>query len=364
MIQESVVKGMDNKKVIYRLEHVSKVFQDRSTETIAVDDVSLEIYEGEIFGMIGMSGAGKSTLVRTLNRLESVTQGEIWFDGRNLGELQDRELRQIRKEIAMIFQGFHLLLQKSVLDNVELPLRLAKMPRRERRERGMEMLRLVGLEEKAAAYPAQLSGGQKQRVAIARALAMNPKVLLCDEATSALDPRMTEDVLGVLQRINRELGITVVIITHEMNVIEKICERVAIIDRGRLAEIGSVREIFANPRSEAAKKLILPALSGENPFDMTDRKCYRLVFDGRSATEPIIANLVRQTGKAVNILSANTRSVGGVGYGQMIVEFPKKESEHAEILAYFRSIGMEPMEIRQEEQVQKGGEDGCRLPLH
>ena len=339
---------MSKKEPIYTLNNVSKIFQDKNSRTVAVDDVSFEINKGEIFGIIGMSGAGKSTLVRTLNRLEEVSEGQVIFDGKELGKLINKELRSTRKEIAMIFQGFNLLLQKNVLANVVLPLKLAGVPKKEREEKGLEMLKVVGLEEKAKVYPAQLSGGQKQRVAIARALAMNPKVLLCDEATSALDPKMTEEVLKLLQEINETLDLTVIIITHEMSVIEKICDRVAIIDHGKLAEIGDVKEIFSNPKSSAAKHLVLPALTGENPFDMTDKKCYRLVFDGRSATEPVIANLVKETGKYVNILSANTRSVGGVGYGQMIVEFPEDIKDQRVVLEYFNKIGMNPMEVSKE----------------
>ena len=339
---------MSKKEPIYTLNNVSKIFQDKNSRTVAVDDVSFEINKGEIFGIIGMSGAGKSTLVRTLNRLEEVSEGQVIFDGKELGKLNNKELRSTRKEIAMIFQGFNLLLQKNVLANVVLPLMLAGVPKKEREEKGLEMLKVVGLEEKAKVYPAQLSGGQKQRVAIARALAMNPKVLLCDEATSALDPKMTEEVLKLLQEINETLDLTVIIITHEMSVIEKICDRVAIIDHGKLAEIGDVKDIFSNPKSSAAKHLVLPALTGENPFDMTDKKCYRLVFDGRSATEPVIANLVKETGKYVNILSANTRSVGGVGYGQMIVEFPEDIKDQRVVLEYFNKIGMNPMEVSKE----------------
>ena len=339
---------MSKKEPIYTLNNVSKIFQDKNSRTVAVDDVSFEINKGEIFGIIGMSGAGKSTLVRTLNRLEEVSEGQVIFDGKELGKLNNKELRSTRKEIAMIFQGFNLLLQKNVLANVVLPLKLAGVPKKEREEKGLEMLKVVGLEEKAKVYPAQLSGRQKQRVAIARALAMNPKVLLCDEATSALDPKMTEEVLKLLQEINETLDLTVIIITHEMSVIEKICDRVAIIDHGKLAEIGDVKEIFSNPKSSAAKHLVLPALTGENPFDMTDKKCYRLVFDGRSATEPVIANLVKETGKYVNILSANTRSVGGVGYGQMIVEFPEDIKDQRVVLEYFNKIGMNPMEVSKE----------------
>lgn len=339
---------MTESKDIYRLNNVTKIFKDRNTEVTALKDISFEIKEGEIFGIIGMSGAGKSTLVRTLNRLEEVTSGEVVFDGKVLGELKPKELRQTRKDIAMIFQNFNLLTQKNVLSNVELPLKLAGADKETRRKKALETLRIVGLEEKAKAYPAQLSGGQKQRVAIARALAMNPRVLLCDEATSALDPKITAEILELLKEINERIKLTIVIITHEMSVIEKICGRVAIMDRGRLAELGNVKDIFSNPESEAAKQLILPTLTEDNPFDMTDKKCYRIVFDGRAATEPVIANLVKETGESVNILSANTRSVGGIGYGQMIVEFPKDPKASKAVQEYFKKIGMKQMEIDRE----------------
>lgn len=336
---------MAREKVLYTLRNVTKIFPDRNGEVVALDRINMEIYEGEIFGIIGMSGAGKSTLVRTLNRLEELTDGEILFDGRNIGTLSKKEMRETRKEIAMIFQHFNLLMQKDVLANVVLPLKLAGISKKEREKTGHEMLKIVGLSEKAKAYPAQLSGGQKQRVAIARALAMNPKVLLCDEATSALDPKITEEILKLLKEINQRMNLTVIIITHEMSVIEKICDRVAIVDEGRLAEVGEVKDIFTRPKSAAAKKLVLPAISGDNPFDRTDKRCFRIVFDGREATEPVIANLVKTTGESINILSANTRSVGGVGYGQMIVELPEDKQKQKHVIDYFNRIEMNLMEI-------------------
>lgn len=339
---------MSEKTPIYQLKHLCKIYQDKKQKNIALDDISMEIYEGEIFGIIGMSGAGKSTLVRTLNRLEEITSGEVIFDGRKLQNLKGKELRDIRKNIGMIFQGFHLLMQKDVIHNVELPLKLAGIPKRERRKKAEEMLAIVGLSEKIHSYPMQLSGGQRQRVAIARALATNPRVLLCDEATSALDPKITEEILKLLKEINQKMKLTIIMITHEMSVIEKICDRVAIIENGRLEELGGVQEVFSNPRSHAAKKLILPNLSRDNPFDITDKKCYRIVFDGRSATEPVIANLVQTTGESVNILSANTRSVGGVGYGQMIVEFPNEKKSHDIVFQYFEEIGIKPAEVTEE----------------
>ncbi|MCH5251575.1 MAG: ATP-binding cassette domain-containing protein [Lachnospiraceae bacterium] len=342
---------MSEETEIFRLEHVSKVFRDKNAEVTAVDDVSLSIHKGEVFGIIGMSGAGKSTLVRTLNRLENVTEGRISFDGEVLGELSEKRLRKVRQSMAMIFQSFNLLMQKNVLANVMLPMKIAKVERKERRERALEMLRVVGLEDKAKAYPAQLSGGQKQRVAIARALSMNPKVLLCDEATSALDPKITEEILTLLGEINKTMKLTIVIITHEMSVVEKICDRVAIIDKGKLAEVGPVEEIFTSPKTEAAKHLVFPAKQEmDNPFHMTDKRCVRIVFDGLAANEPIIANLVQDTGEKVNILCANTKSVGGVGFGQMIVELPKNPDAAERVLEYFKQAGVVTTEVEREEE--------------
>lgn len=337
------------KTEIYRLENVKKVFSNKNGEVKAVDGVSLTINEGEIFGIIGMSGAGKSTLVRTLNRLEKVTDGKVFFCGQDLNQLTGKKLREVRQSIGMIFQSFNLLMQKNVLANVMLPMKIAGVDKKERKEKALEMLKLVGLEEKAHVYPAQLSGGQKQRVAIARALSMNPKVLLCDEATSALDPKITEEILNLLKEINQKLQITIIIITHEMQVVEKICHRVAIIDQGKVAEIGEVEKIFTNPHTEVAKQLVYPTKQQLNPFDKTDRRCIRVVFDGHASTEPIIANLVQDTGQKVNILCANTKSVNGIGFGQMIMELPKDQEGAKIVLDYFKSKGVLATEVTTEE---------------
>ncbi|MBO7563612.1 MAG: ATP-binding cassette domain-containing protein [Clostridiales bacterium] len=328
---------------IYELQHVYKTYRNDGKEFTALKDVSLSVEEGEIFGIIGMSGAGKSTLVRTLNRLEEVTDGKVLFYGKDLSELRPRELRNVRHSISMIFQGFHLLSQKTVIENVEQPLRIAGISRKQRKEKAREMLRIVGLEEKENEYPSRLSGGQKQRVAIARALSSDPKVLLCDEATSALDPKITGEILELLKRINEERRITIIIITHEMSVVEKICDRVAIIDDGNLAEVGKVREIFSSPKSDAAKKLVFPS----NPFESgtSGGKLIRIVFDGTRASEPIIANLVEQTGKKVSILSANTKSVGGIGYGQMVLELPENSGDQKIIRDFFENSGLVVSEV-------------------
>ncbi|MBR5358292.1 MAG: ATP-binding cassette domain-containing protein [Clostridiales bacterium] len=328
---------------VFELTNVSKTYKNDGKEFEALKDISLDVQEGEIFGIIGMSGAGKSTLVRTLNRLEDVSKGSVKFYDKDLATLSSAELREVRHSISMIFQGFNLVNQRTVLSNVEQPLKIAGVPRKERKEKALQMLEVVGLLDKKDVFPARLSGGQKQRVAIARALAADPKVLLCDEATSALDPKITGEILDLLKKINEERKLTIVIITHEMSVVEKICDRVAIIDDGNLAEVGYVADVFSNPQSKAAKKLVFPS----NPFEASEEnsKVIRLVFDGSHSSEPFIANLVEKTGLKVNILSANTRSVGGIGYGQMIVELPSSSSDQRKVIDFFKAGGLSVSEV-------------------
>lgn len=333
------------------LQHVYKTFKQKDEDVHALEDISLGIEQKDIYGIIGMSGAGKSTLVRCLNRLEEPTQGKIFIDGKNLLELSEKELRQERSKIAMIFQHFNLLSQKSVLSNVCFPLTLKKVKKRDAKKRALELLKVVGLEEKADAYPSQLSGGQKQRVAIARALASNPQILLCDEATSALDPQTTESILELLKKINEELGITIVIITHQMNVIQEICNKVAIIEKGHVVEEGLVEDIFAKPKSKAAKKLILgdsldeltkiPSEVGEIK---TDRKV-RVVFSQQSSFEPIIANTILKFQTPVNILKADTKNVHGVAKGEMILGLPKDSELSKKIEAYLIEKGLVVQEV-------------------
>jgi len=272
-----------------------------------------------------------------------VTSGSVKFYDKDLASLKAKELREVRHSISMIFQGFNLVNQRTVLSNVEQSLKILGVPRKERKAKALQMLEIVGLSDKKDVFPARLSGGQKQRVAIARALAADPKVLLCDEATSALDPKITGEILDLLKKINEERKLTIVIITHEMSVVEKICDRVAIIDDGNLAEVGDVRDVFSNPQSKAAKKLVFPS----NPFDPSDEsgRVIRLVFDGTHSSEPFIANLVEQTGLKVNILSANTRSVGGIGYGQMIIELPPSQKEQKTIIDFFTNGGLAVSEV-------------------
>lgn len=333
-------------KNVFELENISKTYKNDGKDFTALKDVSLSIHEGEIFGIIGMSGAGKSTLVRTLNRLEEVSSGTVKFYGQDLAGLKTEELRDVRHSISMIFQGFNLLQQKTVIQSVEQPLRIIGVDKAKRRQIAEEMLAIVGLSDKKNTYPARLSGGQKQRVAIARALAADPKVLLCDEATSALDPKITGEILELLKEINEKRKITIVIITHEMSVVEKICDRVAIIDNGKVAEIGEVKEVFRHPKSKAARKLVFPT----NPFapSTPDGRLIRIVFDGLAASEPFIANLVETTGKKVNILSANTKSVGGIGYGQMVLELPPDTTDQEIIIDFLKRNGLSLSEVIKE----------------
>lgn len=335
---------------LIEIKHLYKKFVQKNDEVVALDDINLSIEKADIYGIIGMSGAGKSTLVRCLNYLESPTDGEVIVDGKNLGLLTSKELRDIRSEIAMIFQHFNLLMQKSVIDNVCFPLRLKKVKKKEAKAKALELLRIVGLESKANAYPAQLSGGQKQRVAIARALASSPKILLCDEATSALDPQTTESILELLKKINRELDITVVIITHQMNVVQEICNKVAIIEGGKLVENGSVEDIFTNPKSSAAKKLIYGEEVNHINYiddngDMNIGKRIRIVFSKNSAFEPVIANMIMHFGQPINILQANTREVSGIAVGEMIIGLPADKHLQLDMEEYLISRGIQLQEV-------------------
>ena len=289
-------------------------------EVHALSNISLTIDKGDIYGIIGMSGAGKSTLIRCLNRLDTPTDGQIFIDGENILAMSKQQLRQTRRRMAMIFQQFNLLMQKSVARNVRYPLEIAGVPKKQANERVIELLKIVGLEDKASAYPAQLSGGQKQRVAIARALASDPEMLLCDEATSALDPMTTQSILSLLQKINRELGITVVLITHEMAVIRQICNKVAILDGGKLAEQGTVDDVFMHTKSAAGRRLfgILPEQE-----EIPPQPAIRIVFDGEAAEKPIISKLVKDCGLDVNILSADIRQLNQKAYGQMLIARPQ-----------------------------------------
>ncbi|WP_099469383.1 methionine ABC transporter ATP-binding protein [Konateibacter massiliensis] len=321
-----------------RIENVSKVFKTTADEIKAVQNINLTIEDGSIFGIIGLSGAGKSTLVRCINLLERPTAGKIFLNDVELTALTPRELRQERKKIGMIFQQFNLLEQRNALKNVCYPLEIAGMQAKEAKEKAKELLKLVGLEDRMDNYPSQLSGGQKQRVAIARALATDPQVLLCDEATSALDPNTTRSILDLLKKINQTLGVTIVVITHDMKVVEQICDRVAVLEQGMVEETGAVKDIFISPKSKIAQELIFPKSKGVST--MLGKRILRLVFDGQSSFEPVIANLVLKCQTIVNILGASTEDVGGKAFGQMILELPEDELAIARAKGYLDSIGI------------------------
>ena len=319
---------------IIQIQNVTKTFVGKENQVEALKGISLDIQKGDIYGIIGMSGAGKSTLVRCLNFLEKPTTGTVLVENKDLSGLSDKELRRERTEIAMIFQHFNLLMQRNVVDNVCFPMEIVGVKKADARKRAMELLKIVGLAEKAKSYPAQLSGGQKQRVAIARALANNPKILLCDEATSALDPTTTKSILQLLQQINREYGITIVIITHEMAVVQEICSHVAIIDNGELAESGTVEEVFTSPKTAAAKKLVF--MVNPKAAEMHGKKCIRIVFSENSSFEPVIANMVLECKAPVNILQADTKDIGGIAHGQMILQLPEDEAAASRMIHYLK----------------------------
>lgn len=330
------------------IRNLSKTFEIKGSSVIALQDIQLNIEKGDIFGIIGMSGAGKSTLVRSINFLEKPTQGQVLIDGVDLSTLSEKELRRKRSEIGMIFQNFNLLEQKNVIDNICFPLEISGVKRKEAKVRARELLKLVKLEEKEKAYPSQLSGGQKQRVAIARALATNPKILLCDEATSALDPQTTAAILKLLKEINESMGITIVIITHQMSVVTEICKKVAIIDSGRLVEEGDVENIFKAPKSDAAKELISGKEIRYTPVEtLNAERKIRIVFQENSAYEPIISNVILKVQAPVNILKADTRNVNGRAVGEMILGLPKEEKLQEDILSYLKEKGLTVTEVQE-----------------
>ena len=321
------------------IKHLSKTFGVSGGTVDALKDITLTIPDGEIYGIIGMSGAGKSTLVRCINMLERPTSGEVLIDGKSMTELSQRELREKRRDITMIFQGFNLLMQRNCLKNVCFPLELAGVKKADAEKRAAELLELVGLGDKFKSYPAQLSGGQQQRVAIARALATHPEILLCDEATSALDPQTTQSILSLIRDIHDRLGITVIIITHQMSVVEQICTRVAILDGGEVAEEGAVSDVFSSPKSEAAKRLVYPE-GYQNPvISGEDGAVIRVVFNGANATEtPLIAKMAMEENIAASILSASTRSIGDKAYGNMLLGISGGGEQTQRALDYLGSI--------------------------
>lgn len=330
---------------LIQIKNLQKEFTSQNTKVTALANINLNINKGDIYGIIGMSGAGKSTLVRCINYLERPTAGTVIIGDKDLSKLNDTELRHVRQKIGMIFQQFNLLMQRNVEDNICFPLEISGASKKDGRKRATELLELVGLSDKRTAYPSQLSGGQKQRVAIARALATNPEILLCDEATSALDPTTTRSILRLLKDINEKLGITIVIITHEMAVVEEICDNVAIIDNGILAENGRVEEVFSNPKTDAAKKLVYHSNSNAAVNEMSGKRCIRIVFDGKSSFEPIIANMVLDCRTPVNILFADTKDINGQAFGQMVLQLPEEEIQADKIINYLKGKNVNVEEL-------------------
>lgn len=320
------------------IKNLSKSFKTADGSVEALKDVSLTINDGDIYGIIGMSGAGKSTLVRCINMLERPTSGEVLINGTDLAKISTKELRKTRRDITMIFQGFNLLMQRTCLKNICFPLELAGVKADEAKKKALELLDTVGLPDKANAYPAQLSGGQQQRIAIARALATNPKVLLCDEATSALDPKTTHSILELIKDINRKLGITVIIITHQMSVVEDVCNKVAILDDGVVVEEGDVATVFLSPKSAAAKRLVFPDGADEIIENHEGERRIRVVFNGAPATKtPFIARMAKEKNIEANILSASTKSIGDKMYGNMLLGVPDDDEKVKETIEYLQS---------------------------
>lgn len=321
------------------IKDLTKEFQTADGTVEALRNVNLNIQDGDIYGIIGMSGAGKSTLVRCINMLERPTKGQVLIDGQDIAKLSDKELRAVRRDVTMIFQGFNLLMQRTCLKNICFPLELIGMDKEKAKKRALELLDVVGLPDKANAYPAQLSGGQQQRIAIARALATDPKVLLCDEATSALDPKTTHAILELIRDINERLGITVIIITHQMSVVEEICSRVAILDFGSVVEEGVVSEVFSSPKSKAAKRLVFPDGADEILEEAPGERRIRVVFSGAVASrEPLIAKMAIDEQITASILGASTKSIGDKAYGNMLLGLPDDDDVVKRAISYLSSI--------------------------
>lgn len=322
-----------------RIENLTKIYGSGAGEVVALKDINLEIEDGDIYGVIGLSGAGKSTLVRCINLLERPTSGHIYIDDEDLTAVTPKRLREIRRKVSMIFQQFNLLQQRSVLKNVELAGELYNDI--ERREKATRLLEIVGLGDKLDSYPSQLSGGQQQRVAIARALMTDPKILLCDEATSALDPETTNSILELLRELNSTLGLTVVIISHQMSVIEAICNKVAIIDKSRISTVGTLQEVFLSPKDPVAKKLIY---SGRINTGIKGEKLIKLMFD-ETIEDPIITNIIQECNILVSIYYAETKIIGGKTYGQIMFRLPYYDEDIDKLCAYLDKKGVSYEEV-------------------
>ena len=318
-----------------RFEHVSKTFQTKNGPFDALKDVSFEIEKGDIYGVIGYSGAGKSTLIRMVNALETPTSGNVWVEGKDIGTLNQKELRNLRKGLGMIFQQFNLLESKTIYDNVAIALKLNGVSKKDIEKRVTELLDFVELSDKKYSYPGQLSGGQKQRVGIARALANNPSILLCDEATSALDPKTTDSILELLKKINEMLHITIVIITHEMNVIQKICNKVAVMDYGQVVETGSVIQVFSDPRSDIARRFVGNLIRDVIPEPLVESirretrnsRLLRIKLENTDSTEPLLWEINRRFEVETNILYSTINVIQGIVVGIMLVLFTGTDEE-------------------------------------
>ncbi|MBE3575801.1 MAG: methionine ABC transporter ATP-binding protein [Firmicutes bacterium] len=341
-----------------RMENIRKTFHQGGREVVALDGINLEVKRGEIFGIIGLSGAGKSTLVRCVNLLERPDSGTVWVDGLEVSNLTEQELRRQRRKIGMIFQHFNLLASRTALANVAFPLEIAGVPRKQREERARQLLELVGLGGRERSYPSQLSGGQKQRVGIARALASEPKLLLCDEPTSALDPQTTRSILRLLAEINQRLGLTILLITHEMAVIKEICDRVAVIENGRILESGSVLEVFTQPQAATTQAFVSSATSAEIPPDILERPAnghgaqvlVRVTFLGRDAGEPHLSRMVRRFDVDANILYGQIDHIGRTPYGTLVVEVTGSQDAVEAALGHLAQGGLQVEVLRRVER--------------
>ncbi|ADQ40657.1 ABC transporter related protein [Caldicellulosiruptor acetigenus I77R1B] len=334
-----------------RIKSLTKIYHSNGIDIKALDNVNLNIEKGDIFGIIGPSGAGKSTLIRCINMLEKPTYGSIEIDGVEMTKLSPAELKEMRKKVGIIFQHFNLLSSRTVKGNVAFPLEIAGLDKKTIDNRVKELLALVGLSNKANSYPSQLSGGQKQRVGIARALANNPKVLLCDEATSALDPETTLSILNLLKDINREFGITIVVVTHEMNVVKQICNKVAVMEKGRIVEQGLLVEIFANPKSKIAQNFLRSLTFSELPEELKDKirnlhrghlewKIVKINFFGEVTAEPILTSVIKKFDVDINVLYGNIDHIQGIPYGTLIVEL-RGNNKIEGVLRYLQELGLE-----------------------
>jgi len=336
-----------------RFEHLSKTYQGKKKSFEALKDISLQIEKGDIFGIIGYSGAGKSTLVRMINALETPTSGKVFVEDREISSLNHRELRGLRKQIGMIFQQFNLLESKTIYENVAIPLKLNGVPKNEIEKRVHELLEFVELSDKRNVYPNQLSGGQKQRVGIARALATNPKILLCDEATSALDPKTTDAILSLLKKINETLHITIVMITHEMHVIQKICNKVAVMDYGEVVEVGSVLKVFGDAKTDIAKSFVKNLIHDTIPEPLIEsirnekrnNQVLRIKLENDDKTEPLLWLINRKYDVETNILFSSINVIQGKVVGIMLVQFVGSNEEIKRAKEYIIELGEEYREV-------------------